>query len=156
MTDFVKSSMLPVINENCPACFEEPKERARIKKMLSREEILYPNFYDNIRRSLIPLMHDDMAPILRTYTEAIVSKSRIKKRTNAGNFQNAVDSQKNNTSPGTTTDKSLHEATFEELVLELAKRKPGRQTVDGEAGVNGKVCSLKEGKDCIPCNELME
>lgn len=29
MTDFAKSQQLPVINENCPACFEEPKERAR-------------------------------------------------------------------------------------------------------------------------------
>lgn len=29
MTDFAKANNLPVINENCPACFEEPKERAR-------------------------------------------------------------------------------------------------------------------------------
>lgn len=36
MTDFAKASNLPVINENCPACFEEPKERARIKKLLAR------------------------------------------------------------------------------------------------------------------------
>lgn len=49
MTNFAKSNSLPVINENCPACFEEPKERARTKKMLSREETLYPNMYDNFR-----------------------------------------------------------------------------------------------------------
>ncbi|EEC43307.1 predicted protein, partial [Phaeodactylum tricornutum CCAP 1055/1] len=30
MTEFARSANLPVINENCPACFEEPKERARI------------------------------------------------------------------------------------------------------------------------------
>lgn len=29
MTEFAKQNNLPVINENCPACFEEPKERAR-------------------------------------------------------------------------------------------------------------------------------
>ena len=45
MTEFAKSANLPVINENCPACFEEPKERARIKKLLSREETLFPNFF---------------------------------------------------------------------------------------------------------------
>lgn len=28
MTEFAKQNNLPVINENCPACFEEPKERA--------------------------------------------------------------------------------------------------------------------------------
>lgn len=76
MTNFATSANLPVINENCPACFEEPKERARTKKLLNREETLYPNFYDNMRRSLIPLMHDDMSGILRGYTEEAVSKSR--------------------------------------------------------------------------------
>jgi tRNA(Ile)-lysidine synthase TilS/MesJ len=51
MTDFARSANLPIINENCPACFEEPKERARIKKMLSREETLYASFFDNIKVS---------------------------------------------------------------------------------------------------------
>lgn len=30
--DFARTNRLPVINENCPACFEEPKERHRVKK----------------------------------------------------------------------------------------------------------------------------
>jgi hypothetical protein len=47
--DFAKSANLPVINENCPACFEEPKERARIKEMLAREESLFPAMFNNIR-----------------------------------------------------------------------------------------------------------
>ena len=76
MTEFVKAANLPVINENCPACFEEPKERARVKKLLTREETLFPNFYDNIRRSLIPLMHEDSTAILRCYTEEAVARTR--------------------------------------------------------------------------------
>eukprot|EP00545_Synedropsis_sp_CCMP1620_P007982 CAMPEP_0119022258 /NCGR_PEP_ID=MMETSP1176-20130426/27562_1 /TAXON_ID=265551 /ORGANISM="Synedropsis recta cf, Strain CCMP1620" /LENGTH=213 /DNA_ID=CAMNT_0006977043 /DNA_START=90 /DNA_END=728 /DNA_ORIENTATION=- len=76
MTEFAKAANLPVINENCPACFEEPKERARIKKLLNREETLFPNFYDNIRRSLIPLMHEDATAIMRCYTEEAIAKSR--------------------------------------------------------------------------------
>ena len=35
MTAFAKQNNLPVINENCPACFEEPKERARYVNHLS-------------------------------------------------------------------------------------------------------------------------
>lgn len=35
MTDFAKSNNLPIINENCPACFEEPKERARYVHQLT-------------------------------------------------------------------------------------------------------------------------
>ena len=50
-----------------------------MKKLLSREETLYPNIYDNIRRSSIPVMHDDMTSILRCYTEEAVSKSRKNK-----------------------------------------------------------------------------
>ncbi len=76
MTDFAKSNNLPIINENCPACFEEPKERARMKKLLSREETLYPNIHDKIRRALIPIMHDDMTSILKSYTEEALARSR--------------------------------------------------------------------------------
>jgi len=82
MTTFAKEANLPVINENCPACFEEPKERARIKKLLSREETLYPNLYDNIRRALIPLMHDDMTSLMRSYLEEALEKSRKEEKNN--------------------------------------------------------------------------
>lgn len=56
--DFVKSARLPVINENCPACFEEPKERARVKKILQQEEAMVPALFSNLRRALLPLMHE--------------------------------------------------------------------------------------------------
>eukprot|EP01035_Chromulina_nebulosa_P021951 gene21951-28421_t len=34
---FSITNHLPVINENCPVCFEQPKERARIKQLLKQE-----------------------------------------------------------------------------------------------------------------------
>lgn len=33
LKEFSYSSKLPVINENCPACFEAPQERRRVKKV---------------------------------------------------------------------------------------------------------------------------
>jgi tRNA(Ile)-lysidine synthase TilS/MesJ len=33
--DFAEKEKLPVITENCPACFSAPKERHRIKLMLA-------------------------------------------------------------------------------------------------------------------------
>jgi tRNA(Ile)-lysidine synthase TilS/MesJ len=42
---FAYDVRLPIINENCPACFEQPKERHRVKKMLSTEESLVPNIF---------------------------------------------------------------------------------------------------------------
>lgn len=51
---------LPVITENCPACFEEPKERARIKALLKAQERLYPNLFGNLLGAIKPLMHPDL------------------------------------------------------------------------------------------------
>lgn len=61
---FAHEAGLPVINENCPACFEEPKERHRVKKMLAQEESLYPEMYNSLRRALLPLMDgESYAPL---------------------------------------------------------------------------------------------
>jgi len=138
MTEFAKSNSLPVINENCPACFEEPKERARVKKLLSREETLYPNIYDNIRRSLIPIMHDDLQGILRCYTEEAVSKSRKNnkgqgKRKNREQTSDVVKNKNETTEVMEKADiidpskvshsQALSDFTDKELVKEVARRK---------------------------------
>jgi tRNA(Ile)-lysidine synthase TilS/MesJ len=120
MADFCKSANLPVINENCPACFEEPKERARVKKLLSREETLYPNFYDNIRRSLLPLMHEDSTAILRSYTEDTLARSR--KEHKRGRSQELQCSQTKKSRLAELESK-LGDASDQALVLELARRK---------------------------------
>lgn len=164
MTEFAKSANLPVINENCPACFEEPKERARVKKLLSREEALYPNFYDNIKRSLLPLMHDDATAILRCYTEDVVSKSR--KKVYAGEISDSERLQNKK-----MTHRILDGVADEDLVKELARRKAAAFRLSGamkrledDADANhdlpadptGQFCSLYGGDGMIPCSELME
>ncbi|CAM9682796.1 unnamed protein product [Ectocarpus sp. 4 AP-2014] len=58
--DFARTNRLPLVNENCPACFEEPKERHRVKKMLAKEESLFPSMYANLRKALVPLMDDEV------------------------------------------------------------------------------------------------
>ena len=39
---FAEFEKLPIIAENCPACFEAPKERQRIKQLLAQQELLFP------------------------------------------------------------------------------------------------------------------
>ena len=154
MTDFVKAAKLPVINENCPACFEEPKERARIKKLLSREETLFPNLHDNIRRALIPLFHDDTTAIMRCYTEEAVAKSRkvATKKTKAMERKKekstekdietmqldetkSAKSAKSATLQNSTENKSgissLAEFSEQDLVKELARRKASKHKLSG-------------------------
>ena len=62
---------LPIINENCPACFENPKERARIKKLLVQEESMYPNLFQNFKRAFIPLMDQSMYSHMATINERV-------------------------------------------------------------------------------------
>ena len=76
---FARDAGLPVINENCPACFEEPKERARVKKMLAREEQLFPAIYNSLRRCLTPLMDDALYPHIRESTTSIAAR-RVRRR----------------------------------------------------------------------------
>ena len=62
--NFSKAAKLPIINENCPACFEEPKERHRVKKLLQQEESNVPELFMKLKRALIPLMHDDVYEVM--------------------------------------------------------------------------------------------
>lgn len=180
MTEFARSVNLPIINENCPACFEEPKERARMKKLLAKEETLYPNFYDNIKRAMLPLMHDDATAILRSYTEEALAKSRKENQVK----RKPVDQNKEGTIPnrkplhdslpqdslggdtvGQLPSTTLANASEDELVNELARRRASRYRLAGamlslDTGDDptGQFCSLNggNGNGTIPCHELME
>jgi hypothetical protein len=171
---------LSVINENCPACFEEPKERARIKKLLSREESLYPNLYDHIRRALIPVMHDDSTAIMRSYLEETIAKSvkvPTKGQKNGGGAAPPNDATQNGSSSTasnelmakslitSTHEASLEAATEEQLIAELARRRAAKFQLSGAMkrltpgdidDPTGQVCSLNGDDGSIPCRELME
>lgn len=89
---------------------------------------MYPNFYDNIRRSLIPLMHGDMEPILHGYTEQVVAKARRR----LVPFQNKKD-EESDRKDSVELPKSviLADASDEDLVRELARRKAERHRLAG-------------------------
>merc|ERR1711934_1166608 len=64
---FAEGSKLPIIAENCPACFEAPKERQRVKQLLAQQELLFPRLYWNLKTALFPVMRID-----RTGLESVV------------------------------------------------------------------------------------
>ena len=165
--DFAKKNLQGVVvNENCPACFEEPKERARIKKLLSKEEALYPNFYDNIKRSILPLMNDDSTAILRSYTEEALAKSRTNEHRK--NRTESLEEEKKENGTDVDTDSpidGLSSYSEAQLVKELARRRADRYRLAGAMkrvdddepyDPTGQVCSLNGGNGSIPCRELME
>jgi selenocysteine lyase/cysteine desulfurase/tRNA(Ile)-lysidine synthase TilS/MesJ len=54
--EYAAEYALPVINENCPACFEAPKERARMKALLASQEALYPSLFSSLAQAMHPLI----------------------------------------------------------------------------------------------------
>lgn len=70
LRSFAEKNKLPVIAENCPACFEAPKERHRTKQLLAAQEIMFPRLFNSMMSAIKPIMainktHVSVAEILR-------------------------------------------------------------------------------------------
>jgi len=55
LANFAKENRLPIIADNCPACFAAPKERHRIKLMLSQQEFEHPDLFWSLSKCMKPL-----------------------------------------------------------------------------------------------------
>lgn len=53
---FSETAHLPVIPENCPACFAKPTQRQHMKALLARQESEQPHLFRNLLSTLRPLM----------------------------------------------------------------------------------------------------
>jgi len=60
LKEFAYQKGLPVISENCPACFEIPKERERVKTLLASQEHIVPNLFGSLLKAMAPLMSEDL------------------------------------------------------------------------------------------------
>ncbi|CAM9657353.1 unnamed protein product [Ectocarpus fasciculatus] len=138
--DFARTNRLPLVNENCPACFEEPKERHRVKKMLAKEESLFPSMYANLRRAFVPLMDDDVyASMDKTSSEVAARQverrsrppTRGKKENKAGR-RNPGDAPETSPLPASTTAAASTET-----------RKGG----DGAIAAPGRTAAAALGED---------
>lgn len=54
--EFADNAHLPVIPENCPGCFEAPKERYRVKSLLAEQECMFPKLYWSLLSAMRPLL----------------------------------------------------------------------------------------------------
>jgi len=53
---FAKAAGLPVIMENCPACFAVPAQRRNMKQTLATLEGAHPRLFNHLRSALKPLL----------------------------------------------------------------------------------------------------
>lgn len=54
---FAEGNKLPIVPENCPACFSEPKERNRMKQLLAQQEILHPSIFHSLKEPGLNCQH---------------------------------------------------------------------------------------------------
>lgn len=54
--DFAAHAGLPVISENCPACFAKPMQRYQMKQLLAEQERQHKTLFANLLTAMRPLM----------------------------------------------------------------------------------------------------
>lgn len=59
LRDFAKNTNLPIIKDNCPACFEMPTQREHFKNLLLNEEKQNKNLYKNLLNAMRPILTND-------------------------------------------------------------------------------------------------
>ena len=138
LRDFSYAAGLPVINENCPACFEEPKERQHIKKLLSREEGIFPTLYPSLRKALLPLFDpaamDLLSAIRRTVEQqskvgSQAARQRVAQKALPCNSAETTPTSRSKTTSATEGEnmklsgRTLSEASEDELLAELVQRR---------------------------------
>ncbi|KAF1761379.1 hypothetical protein GCK72_009635 [Caenorhabditis remanei] len=61
LRNFAEDKKLPVVAENCPACFNQATERHRIKQLLAQQELIFPDLFNSLKSALKPLLLVDSA-----------------------------------------------------------------------------------------------
>lgn len=62
---FAESAALPVIRDNCPACFRMPTQRAHMKQLLAQEESHNPRLFPALLATMRPLMSQNTANTIK-------------------------------------------------------------------------------------------
>lgn len=60
LADFSTQQELPVIMENCPACFSKPTQREHMKQLLAKEEKSAQHLFGNLLSTMKPLMKEGL------------------------------------------------------------------------------------------------
>ncbi|EGT33605.1 hypothetical protein CAEBREN_23487 [Caenorhabditis brenneri] len=71
LRNFAEDKNLPVVAENCPACFNQATERHRVKQLLAQQELIFPDLFNSLRSALKPLLLVDSAHTSEMRTQAV-------------------------------------------------------------------------------------
>lgn len=79
LLDFATTAQLPVIRDNCPACFRMPTQRAHMKALLSQEESHNKNLFQAILSTMRPLMSEKSATQVKTLAKHSLPRLKVVK-----------------------------------------------------------------------------
>lgn len=70
LRSFAEGNHFPIITENCPACFEAPKERQRMKQLLAQQELAFPSLFSSLLSAIKPIIKIDLCQLsVKTLSE---------------------------------------------------------------------------------------
>ena len=119
LRDFAYGAGLPVIPDNCPACFEAPKERARVKLLLRREGRVFPHtLFSSLLSACQPLLDARVPHLLR----ATARRLEGRRNANKGKKGRAVDGAEEEVAADLGGDERLRGVESAALVAELERR----------------------------------
>jgi tRNA(Ile)-lysidine synthase TilS/MesJ len=79
LRNFAEQNKLPIIAENCPACFEAPKERQRMKQILAQQELNFPCLFNSLLSAIKPILSIDRCKLsikmLSEYSMHLIRKN---------------------------------------------------------------------------------
>jgi len=75
LADLASKNELPVISENCPACFDMPTQREHMKQLLRSEENNNQNLFGTLVSTLKPLMSEGLDETLSYLAEFEAGKA---------------------------------------------------------------------------------
>lgn len=74
LRDFAIKSQLPVIEDNCPACFAKPTQRQHMKELLAAQQADYPHTLQTLLSTIKPLMRKGLPEFTRAKNARLVKK----------------------------------------------------------------------------------
>merc|ERR1719468_694020 len=104
--EFARENQLPIIADNCPACFAAPKERHKTKLLLSSLEFDYPQLFGTLLRTMRPLYSQETADRLEPL--AFGASSRGGAGVGAAKEEDDVEEQQHLSASGSSQHAAAH------------------------------------------------
>jgi hypothetical protein len=122
-----------------------------MKKLMAQEETMVPNLFYNLKRALVPLMHDDTYAAMSAVTR-MIETTGLNPRNRPP--QGSGGSASHNKRPSRDQDATEMDVEVEAKRAKVAPAEEGAEGSDEEGEPSGAPACGADGGYCPPCYEL--